>query len=127
MAEMAIELQIEQLRVVEITAARDSALQRLSECCEVIRQKNEFIKQLQEDSCQNSAMPDATRQLRQFGNEAADVEQLNAHTCNLEMNNEELRLSVEQLRATAALDLPPCYEANEGKVSDPDTINFFFN
>jgi hypothetical protein len=48
MAEIALELQIERLRVMEITRARDTALQRLSECCAVIRQKNEFIEQMQE-------------------------------------------------------------------------------
>ena len=120
MAEMAIELQIERLRVVEITRARDTALQSLSECCAVIRQKNEFIKQLQEDAERINAIPDA--RLRRFSSEAADVEQLEAHTCNLEMSNEELRLSIAQLPATATPDLPPCYEANERKVSDPDTI-----
>jgi hypothetical protein len=116
MAEIAIELQIERLRVTEISRARDTALQRLSEYCAVIRQKNEFIEQLQEDRRSN-VTPDVARRLHQSDGDAADVEQLKAHISCLEASNEELRLSIAQLRATATLDLPPCYEANESKVS----------
>jgi len=119
MAEIALELQIERLRVIEITRARDTALHCLSECCAVIRQKNEFIEQLQEGSGNNVKL-DVSRQTHQFNSDAADVEQLKAHICSLEMSNEELRLSVAQLqlRATSTLDLPPCYEASGTKVAE---------
>jgi len=117
MAEIALELQIEQLRVIEITRARDTALECLSECCAVIRQKNEFIEQLQESNGNNVKL-NVSRQVHQSHGDAADVEQLKAHICSLEMSNEELRLSVAQLQLSAAvtLDLPPCYEASGTKV-----------
>lgn len=129
LAEIAIELQIERLRVVEITRARDTALQRLEECCAIIRQKNEYIKQFQDDCDGGHTSIDVVHQADRFSGDVTEVEQLKAHICSLETRNEELRVSVAKLRAFSKVDLPPCYESEERKVSEPiqQTFNVCIN
>jgi hypothetical protein len=70
----------------------------------------------------NNVTLDVSHQTHQFSGDGADVEQLKAHICSLEMSNEELRLSVAHLRAATTVDLPPCYEANEIKVGELDRL-----
>jgi len=118
MAEIAIELQIERLRVTEITKARDTALQHLAECYVSIRRKNELIEQMRPGHVQEDN-GDVNFSL-QFGShfDSGITEQLKAHITTLEVSNKELRQPVAQLQASATLDLPPLYEADVRKVND---------
>jgi hypothetical protein len=118
MAEIAIELQIERLRVAEITKARDIALQHLAECYVSIRRKNELIEQMRPGHVQEDD-GDVNFLLQFSGHlESAIIEQLKAHITMLEASNKELRQLVAQLQASATLDLPPLYEADVRKVND---------
>lgn len=118
MAETAIELQIERLRVAEITKARDIALQRLAECYVSIRRKNELIERMRPEHGQEDK-GDVNFPLQFSGHlESAVTEQLKAHITMLEASNKELRQLVAQLQASATLDLPPLYEADVRKVND---------
>lgn len=119
MAEVAIELEIEKLRVVEIAKARDTALQHLSECYISIHQKNAIIEEMRSELDRKGDRPIQSRT-----NDVVDLvahEQLKTHISMLKTSNEELRLTVAQLKALAALDLPPSYERNGEKVSTVDT------
>ena len=97
MAEMALELQIEKLRVAEITNARDAALHRLSDAYTHIREKNELLKQFQVD--------------REGGVNDPEISSLKAHILALESTTiRDLRLEVEGLRsklAERAIEPPP--------------------
>ena len=115
MAEIAIELEIEKVRVVEIAKARDTALQHLSECYISIHQKNAIIEEMRSELDRKGDLPMKSRT-----NDTVDLaahEQLKTHISMLETSNEELRLTVAQLKASAALDLPPSYESNDKNVS----------
>lgn len=46
---MALEIQTERMRVVEVTTARDAAVNRLFEAYTAIRRHSEFIEQLQKE------------------------------------------------------------------------------
>lgn len=121
MAEIAIELQIERLRVAEITEARDIALRRLAECYVSIRQKNEMIERIQLENFHGKNDGNTTNSLRPNSqSESVILEQLKAHISTLEASNEELRQIVTKLRASTTLDLPTCPEANSRKVNRHD-------
>ena len=102
MAEMALELQIEKLRVAEITNARDAALHRLSDAYTHIREKNELLEHFQVD--------------REGGVSDAEIASLKAHILALESTTiRDLRLEVEGLRsklAERAIEPPPSYTEN---------------
>ncbi|KAJ3506110.1 hypothetical protein NLJ89_g7053 [Agrocybe chaxingu] len=120
MAELALEIQIERLRVVEITAARDAALQRLSDSYVSIRQKNEVIERMcqEHDGKNTGGVPLSLN----FGASADQVEiaQMKAHISTLETENRELRLAIQQLQEQALIakpiDPPPSYERDPTKI-----------
>lgn len=120
MAELAIEIQIERLRVVEISQARDAALQRLSEVYVSIRQKNELIEQLQrEKEGGGGGSPSVNRLSRSLDN--AEVDDLKAHISDLEKTVEDLRVIIRQSAGRPCMpvrtnDPPPSYEENPIKV-----------
>lgn len=118
MAELAIEIQIERLRVVEISKARDAALQRLSEVYVSIRQKNELIEQLQREQ-EGSGLSSAIQLPKSL--DSAEVISLKAHISDLEKSVEELRSVIRQQTGRSCIpikpnDPPPCYEESSTKV-----------
>ncbi|CAA7260944.1 unnamed protein product [Cyclocybe aegerita] len=119
MAELALEIQIERLRVVEITAARDAALQRLSDSYVSIRQKNELIERMfqERDGKDIGSVPLSLN--FGFSTDQVEAEQLKAHISTLETENGELRLAIQQLQEQAliakAIDPPPSYEREPTK------------
>jgi len=121
MAEMAIELQIERIRVAEITKARDATLQQLSEAYSSIHEKNTVIERMQL-KCSSSSEDDSSR-CANIEARDSKPEALKAHIDSLEKSNAALRARVEQLEkgsainSVKALDLPPLYEAGRPKVS----------
>ncbi|KAF8172089.1 hypothetical protein BJ912DRAFT_911328 [Pholiota molesta] len=104
-AEIALELQIERMRVAEAMKARDSALNRLCDAYVSIRQKNEIIERMQEERESNGASPFPTHLIRV--RDTVEIDQLKAHIVTLEATIEELRSVVSK-----PTDPPPCYEEN---------------
>ncbi|KAF8959740.1 hypothetical protein BDZ97DRAFT_1836777 [Flammula alnicola] len=120
-AEIALELQIERLRVVEITNARDAALQRLSDAYVSIRQKNEIIERMQEERESNGAAPFPTHLIRV--RDTVEIDKLKAHIATLESTIEDLRSVVRELPQSGAakpIDPPPSYEENIQKSRSVD-------
>jgi hypothetical protein len=117
MAEMALEIQIERLRVIEITKARDAALQRLSDAYVSIRQKTEVIEQLQQEREVKGLTPFPIN-LSPL-EERTEIDCLKAHIVNLESTVEDLRLTVRRLQRQPCqpLDPPPRYQEDAPKVS----------
>jgi len=123
MAEMALEIQIERLRVIEITRARDAALQRLSDAYVSIRQKTNVIEQLQQGREVKGLAPFPIH-LSPL-EERTEIDSLKAHIVNLESTVEDLRLTVRRLQrqlsiGCQALDPPPRYQEDALKVSVHD-------
>ncbi|KAF8874777.1 hypothetical protein CPB84DRAFT_1629999, partial [Gymnopilus junonius] len=130
MAELAIEIQIERLRVVEISNARDAAVQRLSEAYCSIRQKNELIEQLQQETMDGrGGLSAALTQLAQSKTaDNTEVEGLKTHIATLEKTVEDLRLIIRQQQQqqntipSKLSDPPPRYEeSGVQKYIPPDT------
>ncbi|PPQ91789.1 hypothetical protein CVT25_000434 [Psilocybe cyanescens] len=120
MAELAIEIQIERLRVVEISKARDAALQRLSEVYVSIRQKNELIEQLQREQ-EDGGLSSANQLPKSL--DSAEVISLKAHISDLEKSVEELRSVIRQQTGRSCIpikpnDPPPCYEESSTKLAE---------
>ncbi|KAH9483526.1 hypothetical protein JR316_0002994 [Psilocybe cubensis] len=123
MAELAIEIQIERLRVVEISKARDAALQRLADVYVSVRQKNELIEQLQREKGGDGGGAGllSGSQLSRALN-SAEVDDLKAHISDLEKTIEDLRVIIRQSAGRPCMpvrsnDPPPSYEENPGKRS----------
>ncbi|KAF8801448.1 hypothetical protein BYT27DRAFT_7198244 [Phlegmacium glaucopus] len=122
MAEMALEIQIERLRVAEITKARDAALQRLSDAYVSIRQKTKVIDQLQQERDVKGLAPFPIN-LSSL-EERTEIDSLKAHIVNLESIVEELRSTVRRLQrqlpiGCQPLDPPPRYQ--EDALKPPST------
>ncbi|KAF9481346.1 hypothetical protein BDN70DRAFT_855397 [Pholiota conissans] len=107
-AEIALELQMERMRVEEAMKARDSALDRLCDAYASIRQKNEIIEHMQEERESNGATPFPTYLIRV--KDTVEIDKLKAHIVALEATVEELRAVVSK-----PTDPPPCYEENAQK------------
>ena len=125
MAEMALEIQIERLRVMEITKARDAALQRLSDAYVSIRQKTQVIEQLQQEREMKGLAPFPI-QLSPL-DERTEIDCLKAHIVNLESTIEDLRFNVRRLQRESPiscqpLDPPPRYQEDAPKVSLRDYL-----
>lgn len=127
MAELAIEIQIERLRVVEISNARDVAVQRLSEAYTSIRQKNELIEQLQQDSMDGRASLSSvlTQSTQSMSVDHREVEGFKAHIATLEKTVEDLRSIIRQQQQQHSIpsklsDPPPRYEESAQKVGISD-------
>lgn len=119
---MAIEIQIERMRVKEAIAARDATLHRLSEAYLSLRQKAALIETLKQEleSNNNGPLPRSPT-----GNlaERLENERLNAHILGLEATIMELRTDIQILKDQAransqnqVVDPPPCYDAGVPKV-----------
>lgn len=102
---MALDLQIERLRVGEVMKARDNVLNRLADAYVVIRQKNEIIERMQEGRENKGAAPFPTHVIQV--QDTVEIDKLKAHIATLEA-------TIEQLRSLSAkpTDPPPCYEEN---------------
>jgi len=100
MAEMALELQIERLRVAEITNARDAALHRLFDAYAHITEKNALIEKFQAER-DGAAAPGLLKSESESDPQAAavDVDALNAHIRTLESTTEELRAEIAELNS----------------------------
>ena len=127
MAQLAIEIQIERLRVIEISNARDAAIERLSEAYSSIRQKNELIEHLQQESrIGRSGLASALTQLSQNRSlDYQEAESYKAHIATLEKTVEDLRSVLRQQQqqpqqqslASKVSDPPPRYEESALKAS----------
>jgi len=120
MAEMALEIQIERLRVNEITKARDAALHRLSDAYVSVRQKTQVIEQLQQEREAKGLAPFPIHPSPL--EERTEIDCLKAHIVNLESTVEDLRFTVRRLQRQSSiggqpLDPPPRYQENALKVS----------
>ena len=120
MAEMALEIQIERLRVNEITKARDAALQRLSDAYVSVRQKTQVIEQLQQEREAKGMAPFPIHPSPL--EERTEIDCLKAHIVDLESTIEDLRFTVRRLQRQLSiggqpLDPPPRYQENALKVS----------
>ncbi|KDR82042.1 hypothetical protein GALMADRAFT_49446, partial [Galerina marginata CBS 339.88] len=123
MAELAIEIQIERLRVVEISNARDAAVQRLYDAYVSIRQKNELIERLQNETKDGNALGYDQAPLTR-ASENAEIGALKAHIVTLERTVEELRLVVKQQQhaiPSKLSDPPPRYEESRQKLVETGT------
>ena len=102
---MALDLQIERLRVNEVMKARDNVLNRLADAYVAIRQKNEIIEHMQEERGNKGAAPFPTHVIQV--RDTAENDKLKAHIAALEA-------AVDQLRSLTVKpsDPPPCYEEN---------------
>ncbi|KIM49731.1 hypothetical protein M413DRAFT_115341 [Hebeloma cylindrosporum] len=124
MAEMALELQIERLRVAEITNARDAALHRLLDAYAHITEKNALIEKFQAERdgsdgsdgphCAAVGMPKSDPQAA-----AVDIDSLNAHIRTLERITEELRAEIAELNSKLAERPPPTPPASPSPPPSP--------
>lgn len=105
---MALDLQVERLRVAEVMTARDTTLNRLADAYISIRQKNEVIERMQEERESKGAPPFHTHLIPV--RDTVEIDKLKTHISTLES-------TIEQLRSIAKpTDPPPCYEENVQKV-----------
>ncbi|KAF9557762.1 hypothetical protein CPC08DRAFT_591889, partial [Agrocybe pediades] len=108
LAELALELQIERLRVVEISNARDAALQRLSDAYASVRQKNDYIKALLQDRNGDESA------VYTISLDKGEIESLKAHISTQEQIISQLRQQQQsQVRPSLPAKLsdpPPYYE-----------------
>lgn len=109
MAEMALELQIERLRVAEITNARDAALHRLSDAYAHITEKNTLIEKFQaeRDGADGAAAAGLPKSESDPQAVAVEVDSLNAHIHTLESTTEDLRTEIAELNSRLAERPPP--------------------
>lgn len=109
MAEMALELQIERLRVAEITNARDAALHRLSDAYAHITEKNALIEKFQAERDGADGIAGTGLLKSEFDPQAATVEvdSLTAHIHTLESTTEGLRAEIVELNLKLAECPPP--------------------
>lgn len=112
-AEMAIEIQLEKLRVVEAMNARDLLVQKLSDAYTSIREKTELIDRLQQtlntttntDHTTHSANPQNWTQVPEIlPNQVADLEAL---------------IQDLQIGSRNTMGPPPKYEEEDGKNASP--------
>ena len=106
---MALELQIERLRVAEITNARDAALHRLSDAYAHITEKNALIEKFQAErgGANGVAATGFPRSESDPQAGAVEVDSLNAHIHTLESTTEDLRAEVAELNSKLAERPPP--------------------
>lgn len=115
---MVIEAQVEKMRVSEITAARDAAVQRLSKAYESIRQKSVIIERLQQESTTKFTFPSQAAS----ESDVFQISKLKDEITRLEAVIKELR---DQLKGSKDIvpanakspDPPPQYDEANLKVS----------
>ena len=110
--EMALEIQIERMRLVEIVNARDAAVQRLSDAYVSIRQKQDIIDRLQKEREDKYSPRFTPNSLLRVPTEQADILALKAHIHTLEIIIEELKAAAKEntLAPVKPSDPPPNYE-----------------
>ena len=114
---MAIEVQVERMRVSEMMSARDAAIQRLSNAYESIRQKTATIERLQQEAIRNSSFPSTPVSVP----EQLEITRLREEITNLEAVIKDLRHEIKVLKDhapghTKSLDPPPQYDETYLKV-----------
>lgn len=117
-AELNLELQIEKIRVVEMTRARDIAVERLGDAYTLIRQKNEFIDLLQRERENKGAKP-LTIELSR-SRDLEDIERLKSTVAQLHSTINDLRNVMRDMPAPTLVkpvDPPPCYEENAQRIA----------
>ena len=114
---MAIEVQVERMRVSEMMSARDAAIQRLSNAYESIRQKTAIIERLQQEAIRNSSLPSTPVSVP----EQLEIPRLREEITNLEAVIKDLRHEIKVLKDhapghTKSFDPPPQYDETYLKV-----------
>jgi predicted nucleic acid-binding Zn-ribbon protein len=112
---MAIEVQVERMRVSEMMSARDAAVQRLSNAYESLRQKTAIIERLKQESICNSPFPSNVP-------DQLEMAQLREEITSLEVVIKDLRHEIQALKDcapghTKSLDPPPQYDETYLRVS----------
>ncbi|KAF8652803.1 hypothetical protein AX16_004155 [Volvariella volvacea WC 439] len=99
--EMALELQVERMRVVEAMNARDATVQRLSDAYNALRQKTAVIEQLQEtikrSASENAPVAERTTDVKDGQMKAKDEE-----IAGLEKTLKALQEEIRVLKVSAA-------------------------
>ncbi|KAF5317962.1 hypothetical protein D9619_012172 [Psilocybe cf. subviscida] len=122
-AELNLELQIEKMRVVEMTKARDIAVERLADAYTVIRQKNEFIDLLQRERENKGAKP-LTIELSR-SRDLEDIERLKSTVAQLHSTINDLRSVMRDMPPSTSVkpvDPPPCYEENAQRAAAEGSV-----
>ena len=123
--EMALEIQIERMRLVEIVNARDTAVQRLSDAYVSIRQKQDIIDRLQKEREDKYSPRFTPNSLLRVPTEQADILALKAHIHTLETIIEELKAAAKEniLQPVKPSDPPPNYEETAKASSSTSSSN----
>jgi DNA repair exonuclease SbcCD ATPase subunit len=108
---MALEVQMERMRLTEAMKARDATIQRLADAYTSIRQKNATIEQLQREKDELARNFLTIPGQRDGGRERVEVE-----IKRLEGVVQGLREEIKTLRNSGS-DLPPTYEEGTPLVS----------
>ncbi|KAF9441637.1 hypothetical protein P691DRAFT_470890 [Macrolepiota fuliginosa MF-IS2] len=121
-AEMAIEIQLEKVRVAEAMGARDALVQKLSDAYTSIREKTELIERLQQTL--NAAMNPSSNAThtafspalasQQTWEQTPEVTGLRSQVADLEALIQELRIGSRN-----AMGPPPRYEEQEERKAVP--------
>lgn len=116
MVDMAIEVQVERMRVSEMMSARDAAVQRLSDAYESLHQKTAIIESLKQEP--NSPIPSTSGP----GTDQLEIARLRGEISSLEAVVKSLRQEIKSLKEHASshiksIDLPPQYDETYLKVS----------
>lgn len=119
---MAIEIQLEKLRVTEAMSARDVLVYKLSDAYTSIREKTDLIDRLQQ--ALNAAMGATVNTpstgfstLQQNWNQSTDINGLQTQVADLEALIQDLRVGSRN-----TMGPPPRYEEEDGKSGSPTTI-----
>lgn len=122
---MALEIQIERMRLVEIVNARDAAVQRLSDAYVSIRQKQDIIDRLQKEREDKYSPRFTPNSLLRVPTEQADILALKAHINTLETIIEELKAAAKEntLLPAKPADPPPNYEETAKACSSTSSSN----
>lgn len=122
---MALEIQVERMRVVEVLRARDAAVERLSDAYSLVRRYSELIERLQEErvasGLERLSLGGSGPAYDTGGSTA--VLDTTAHIASLEATIKDLREINRYLREYDACegktlcDPPPNYEENIVKAS----------
>lgn len=124
--EMALEMQVERIRVMEVLKARDVAVGRLADAYTTVRRYSEFIDQLQQDrvvrGLENLKFTDNDADEHTAGAGLTPLDP-KAHIAALEATIKELReingylKEYDACEGKAMCDPPPHYEENLVKAS----------
>ncbi|KAH6919293.1 hypothetical protein BKA70DRAFT_1394622 [Coprinopsis sp. MPI-PUGE-AT-0042] len=123
--ELALEIQVERMRVVEVLKARDAAVGRLADAYTLVRQYSEFIEHLQRERVARGLEKLDPASVDSSLKDLAPLPPLDsqAHIAALEATIKDLREINKYLKeydvseAKSMCDPPPNYEENAIKVS----------